>query len=396
MTAISRARSVKRPANRRALIAAAAAELFASDGYEHVSMGQIAEAVAVGPSALYRHFPGKSELLAAVIDDIATDLEAISTDHDTLPTLIGRLIGFTIDHRDAAVLWQRESRHLPPEVNAPVQARLQCVSDNLVQAIQDHRPGIGVDTAHILAAATLGVVLSPAFHQTDLDRVEFIALLTAIAGRVLRVDMPATPSPSSGGSERLARASRREQIIAAALRLFAERTYASVGMDEIAAAAGVAVSTVYHQFPGKVEILATALQRGTGYLQITLDWTLDTAGDHREALTRLVGGYSRFAMQHPELIDALITEIRSLDATSARNATVAQREYVAEWTGLYRHEHPDVSPAGATVTVQAALMIINNLARTAASRDRADAADIAATLAGAALELDLPTSDQVQ
>ncbi|GAA1457038.1 TetR/AcrR family transcriptional regulator [Williamsia maris] len=396
MTTPSGARSVKRPANRRALIAAAAAELFASEGYEHVSMGEIAEAVAVGPSALYRHFPGKSELLAVVIDDIATDLETISTDHDTLATLVGRLVEFAVDHRDAAVLWQRESRHLPPEVNVPLQARLQSVSDNVGQTIRDHRRGLDADSAHVLATATLGVILSPAFHQTDMDRVEFIALLTAIVGRVLHVDVPATTAPPSSGSERLVRASRREQIIAAALRLFAERTYASVGMEEIAAAAHVAVSTVYHQFPGKAEILATALQRGTGYLQITLDWTLDTAGDHREALTRLVRGYSRFAMQHPELIDALITEIRSLDAASARNATVAQREYVAEWTGLYRHEHPGVSPAAATVTVQAALMIINNLARTAASRDRADADNVAATLAAAALELTPVTSVQVQ
>ncbi|HEY0572939.1 MAG TPA: helix-turn-helix domain-containing protein [Pseudonocardia sp.] len=56
-----------RPLNRRQLILAAAAELFYRRGYPNVSMGEIAEAVAIGPSALYRHFRGKQELLSEVV-----------------------------------------------------------------------------------------------------------------------------------------------------------------------------------------------------------------------------------------------------------------------------------------------------------------------------------------
>ena len=52
-----------RPRNRREQIRSAAAALFYERGYEQVSVADVAESVNVGPSALYRHFSGKSELL---------------------------------------------------------------------------------------------------------------------------------------------------------------------------------------------------------------------------------------------------------------------------------------------------------------------------------------------
>ena len=56
-----------RPSNRRQLIIDAATDLFCRRGYANVAMGDVAEAVAIGPSALYRHFRGKQDLLATVV-----------------------------------------------------------------------------------------------------------------------------------------------------------------------------------------------------------------------------------------------------------------------------------------------------------------------------------------
>ena len=53
--------------NRRALILAAAADLFAKHGYAKVGMGDLADAVGIAPSALYRHFTGKQDVLAKVL-----------------------------------------------------------------------------------------------------------------------------------------------------------------------------------------------------------------------------------------------------------------------------------------------------------------------------------------
>ena len=53
------------PRTRRAEILAAAIPLFARDGFANVTNGQIAQAVGLAPSALYRHYPGKVDILVA-------------------------------------------------------------------------------------------------------------------------------------------------------------------------------------------------------------------------------------------------------------------------------------------------------------------------------------------
>ncbi len=69
-----------RPRNRRALILTAAAALFAERGYERVGMSEIAEAVAVRPSAIYGHFAGKQDLLYNVILAEFTPARALIAD----------------------------------------------------------------------------------------------------------------------------------------------------------------------------------------------------------------------------------------------------------------------------------------------------------------------------
>ena len=69
-----------RPANRRQLIVDAATDLFSRKGYAAVGMGDVAEAVAMGPSALYRHFRGKQDLLAAVVGDALNTLDDAITE----------------------------------------------------------------------------------------------------------------------------------------------------------------------------------------------------------------------------------------------------------------------------------------------------------------------------
>src|SRR5689334_9258307 len=57
-----------RPRNRRELLRAAAAELFAERGYANVAMADVAAASNVATSAVYHHYAGKAELLYDVID----------------------------------------------------------------------------------------------------------------------------------------------------------------------------------------------------------------------------------------------------------------------------------------------------------------------------------------
>lgn len=385
MTTLTRPEPGRRPPNRRALIVDAATELFADRGYENVGMSDIAEAVAVGPSALYRHFRNKAGLLTASIAEVSAEVARVTRSAESVHAALQDLATYAVEHRLVGLLWQRESRQLPEELRAPLADDLRAVRDHLAAAVARER-GTDLERARFLAVAALGAVFSPSFHHTKINRPAFEELLVAVAERVVAVDVPPSP-PMVTAPAGLTPGSRREAIVAAAMRLFADRTYASVGVDEIAEAARMATSTVYLYFPSKADILWAALQRGTGYLQLTLDRALVTAPSQEHALRELVRIYARFAVAHPELVDALITEVRSLRPEEVVAITTAQREYVGEWVHLFRHLHPDVDAATATVTVQTALMVINDLARTPAFQLRPDAAEVAATLAASALGL---------
>lgn len=81
---------------------------------------------------------------------------------------------------------------------------------------------------------------------------------------------------------------RREQILKEAARLFAERGFHGVGVDEIGAAVGISGPGLYRHFPGKDAMLAELLVgiseqllrgRGTG-------WRRSTGARRRTSSTR--------------------------------------------------------------------------------------------------------------
>lgn len=61
---------------RRAQVLAVAQGLFASEGYHHVSMDDIAGRAQVSKPLLYRHFPSKLDLYLAVVDARGSELLA--------------------------------------------------------------------------------------------------------------------------------------------------------------------------------------------------------------------------------------------------------------------------------------------------------------------------------
>lgn len=63
-------------ANRRAALMTAAAHLFAERGFAAVSTAELGEAVGMSGPALYKHFPSKDALLAAILRDASERLLA--------------------------------------------------------------------------------------------------------------------------------------------------------------------------------------------------------------------------------------------------------------------------------------------------------------------------------
>ncbi|WP_136519298.1 TetR/AcrR family transcriptional regulator [Cellulomonas telluris] len=63
-------------ADRRGQLLEVARDLFASEGFHHVSMDDIADRAEVSKPVLYRHFPSKLDLYLAVVDAQGADLLA--------------------------------------------------------------------------------------------------------------------------------------------------------------------------------------------------------------------------------------------------------------------------------------------------------------------------------
>ncbi len=96
----------RRPKNRKAQIAAVAAEAFTERGYHGVSIDEIAAAVGISGPALYRHFPNKYALFSQAATDLAKALEnaVAQDDADVVGDPVDRL-----DHRSS-----RRSGHRRP------------------------------------------------------------------------------------------------------------------------------------------------------------------------------------------------------------------------------------------------------------------------------------------
>ena len=60
--------------SRREQILETAAELFAAKGFHGVSVGEIGRACGISGPALYKHFPSKDAVLAAMLVDISQRL----------------------------------------------------------------------------------------------------------------------------------------------------------------------------------------------------------------------------------------------------------------------------------------------------------------------------------
>ena len=93
--------------SRREQILETAAELFAAKGFHGVSVGEIGRACGISGPALYKHFPSKDAVLAAMLVDISQRLldegrarVADATDaDDAIDALIRWHIDFALRHR---------------------------------------------------------------------------------------------------------------------------------------------------------------------------------------------------------------------------------------------------------------------------------------------------------
>lgn len=329
-------------------------------------MGEIARAVGIGPSALYRHFTGKQELLQTVVEESIVPVATALSRIEPMPRSMAstQLAEIAMARRDLAQLWQREAKNLDAEASASVERRLQALRRSFVELVRGGRPDLDGRAVELLTFALSSVLASVSFHRLEPSGGRLEAELGAMVDSVWAMPVPPAGSGSVAAAHvatelRIRPSSRREQALAAAIELFAQRGYAHVGIEDIASAIGVAGPSLYNHFQSKAEILDTALGRGNAVLFMNLTTIMESSLDPEQCLARLLDDYLQFARDRGELISLLMTESRHLPLVSRRRVMAAQLEYVAEWTSLLVATGRVTDPLAARARVHAALAVAN-------------------------------------
>jgi len=91
----------------------------------------------------------------------------------------------------------------------------------------------------------------------------------------------------------------RAAILAQALQLFAARGYDAVGVQEVAAAAGVTKPTLYHYFGSKTGLLDALLAEELEPLIVQVRAAADYRGDLPRTLNEVTAAYFDFARRRP-------------------------------------------------------------------------------------------------
>ncbi|WP_326719590.1 TetR/AcrR family transcriptional regulator [Streptomyces sp. NBC_00243] len=365
--------AVSRPGKptRRDQLGAIAAGLFARDGYHNVSVQDIAAAAGLSGPALYRHFRGKQAVLAHVLraglDEAEVTLDRC-TGSEVGPEpaeVYAQLAALVVAWPEFGILWRRERRHLAPEDAVDVRKHAARISTPLIRALRNQRPELGPSEASLLTWGALSVLGSISEHRVRLPRAAFEKVLTAIVLNVLATDLTAASAPQhSTASPPALLDARREQLLAVSARLFWERGFHAVAMEDIGAAAGIAGPSIYTHFAGKIDLLQTAASRIRERLRQNVT-AAQTAGlPASDTLDLLVISYVDTVLDYRDFVAAYFTEGHNLPERDRTELRRFQRAFAVYWAETTSAAASIREPKEARVRVHAAFAVVNDLAQT--------------------------------
>ncbi|WP_306318987.1 MULTISPECIES: TetR/AcrR family transcriptional regulator [unclassified Streptomyces] len=192
------ARAVELPAlpvarSRRAEILVAAIPLFARDGFANVTNGQIAEAVGLAPSALYRHYQGKVDILAAaclqaaglLAQAVDRNLREIADPHEAIVALTATYVAYSFEHTELTSVAEAEFVGLPAESQRPLILAQREHIAVWEQQLRRARPELDPRQARVLVHAGFGVVVEAGRSVRWRDTPGHRATVTGLVVRAL-------------------------------------------------------------------------------------------------------------------------------------------------------------------------------------------------------------------
>jgi AcrR family transcriptional regulator len=162
---------------------------------------------------------------------------------------------------------------------------------------------------------------------------------------------------------------RRLQLLSAAERLFAERGFLAVRLEDIGSAAGISGPAIYRHFPNKESLLVELLVGISTRLLAGARTARARNADAAAALDELIDFHLDFALGEPDLIRIQDRDLAHLPEAAAKQVRKAQRQYVEVWVGVLRELNPKLAEADARLTAHAVFGLLNSTPHSMKSTD---------------------------
>lgn len=166
--------------------------------------------------------------------------------------------------------------------------------------------------------------------------------------------------PESGAKKAAHRPSRRDDIIGAAVKVFASRGYSEASVNDIAEAANVVVSGIYYHFEGKAQLFDAAIAEVYESLDAAIEASrVGYEPGSAEALRSVIRAGQRWVDDQPDASKMLYSQLPGATPGSARLRDEHEAKHV-RMAHRYIERSSEVG-AGIDVTDPAAELLARTL-----------------------------------
>ena len=198
-------------ADRRAVLLREAARLFALRGFDGVPIEELGAAAGVSGPAVYRHFPSKQGVLAALLVGVSEGLRdggravvaAADGPADALRGLVRFHVDFALADPDVIRVQDRDLGSLAEADRRAVRALQRSYVELWVATLAELAPDADAAELRLRAQATFGLLNSTPYSVRSLPRARVQPLLEEMAlaalGAPVRAETSATTAAADAG-----------------------------------------------------------------------------------------------------------------------------------------------------------------------------------------------------
>ena len=188
-----------------------------------------------------------------------------------------------------------------------------------------------------------------------------------------------------GNDEGDSRSPRQRELVSVAARLFAERGYHAVAINDISGELGLSGPAFYRHFRSKEALLVAVLDECiTSHLEDVRD-IVTGAGDPLDVLRDIVANHIEFVFDQTGNITTWRTDFTSLPEADRSRLRYLQRLYTEEWVRTVRRVRPDLDEDVARAVCTAVIALLQSPTEFSSGLSRAAHAGLLRDLALGAL-----------